>query len=36
MTFDDWLPLLVVLSSLITGLIIFVGEEQHHTRPGSI
>lgn len=33
MTFDDWLPLLVVLSSLITGLLIFfVGEEQHRTR----
>lgn len=33
MTFDEWLPLLVVLSSFITGLLIFfVGEEQHRTR----
>jgi len=30
---DAWLPLLVVLSSLLTGvLIFFVGEEQHRTR----
>ncbi|HYE35922.1 monovalent cation/H+ antiporter subunit D family protein [Methylocaldum sp.] len=30
---DPWLPLLIVLSSLLTGvLIFFVGEEQHRTR----
>jgi multicomponent Na+:H+ antiporter subunit D len=33
MILDAWLPLLVVLSSFVTGvLIFFVGEEQHRTR----
>jgi multicomponent Na+:H+ antiporter subunit D len=33
MSFEAWSPLLVVLSSFVTGvLILFVGEEQHRTR----
>lgn len=33
MMLNAWLPLLVVLTSLVTGLLIFfVGEEQHRLR----